>query len=77
MTKRLFFSLFRFINHLQTKVNDLFKSMIPDSPIQRGNWAVFHDLDGPLDLYTPTGHEDRNEVGTMYTPGRLGGEGRG
>jgi hypothetical protein len=44
------------------KVYDLFKAMSPDAPVHRGNWAVFHDLDGVLDLYTPTGHVERNEV---------------
>ena len=54
--------IFRFINHLVPKVYDLFKAMSPDAPVYRGNWAVFHDLDGVLDLYTPTGHVERNEV---------------
>ena len=44
------------------KVYDLFKAMSPDAPVHRGNWAVFHDLDGPLDLFSPTGHDDRNNV---------------
>ena len=49
-----------FLKHLLTKVNDLFKAMSPSAPVWRGNWAIFNDLDGPLDLYTPTGHEERN-----------------
>lgn len=55
-----------FMNHLLHKVNNLFKTMGPDAPVQRGNWAIFHDLDSPLDLYTPTGHEDRNEANSDY-----------
>ena len=57
---------FRFINHLVPKVYDLFKAMSPDAPVYRGNWAVFHDLDGVLDLYSPTGHVERNEVRFIY-----------
>jgi len=49
-----------FVKHLVKKVANLFKSMSPDAPVCRGNWSVFNDLEGPLDLYTPTGHEDRN-----------------
>ncbi|XP_028392227.1 uncharacterized protein LOC114516841 [Dendronephthya gigantea] len=55
-----------FINHLVPKVYDLFKAMSPDAPVYRGNWAIFHDLDGPLDLYTPTGHDDRNNENSDY-----------
>ena len=55
-----------FINHLVPKVYDLFKAMSPDAPVYRGNWAVFHDLDGVLDLYTPTGHVERNEEAKEY-----------
>jgi hypothetical protein len=47
------------------KVYDLFKAMSPDAPVLRGNWAVFHDLDGVLDLYTPSGHVERNEVNSF------------
>ena len=36
--------------------------MSPDAPVYRGNWAVFNDLEGPLDLYTPEGHEERNSA---------------
>ena len=53
-----------FMEHLVTKVYDVFKKMIPDAPIWRGNWAVFNDLEGPLDLFTPSGSLDRNEVNT-------------
>lgn len=49
-----------FTKHLKALVYNLFKTMSPDAPVYRGNWAVFNDLEGPLDLYTPTGHEDRN-----------------
>jgi len=49
-----------FMNHLAKRVADLFKAMSPDAPVLRGNWAFFNDLDGPLDLYTPSGHEARN-----------------
>lgn len=49
-----------FLKHLLTKVHNLFKAMSPSAPLWRGNWAIFNDLDGPLDLYTPTGHEERN-----------------
>lgn len=49
-----------FTKHLKTLVYNLFKSMSPDAPVYRGNWAVFNDLEGPLDLYTPEGHECRN-----------------
>ena len=56
-----------FTKHLLTKVYDLFKnSLIPTAPIWRANWAVFNDLEGPLDLYTPEGHEDRNEVNKTF-----------
>ena len=52
-----------FSKHLSTKVSDLFKnSLTPTAPIWRANWAVFNDLDGPLDLFTPDGHDERNEV---------------
>jgi hypothetical protein len=54
-----------YMKHLTTKVGDLFKSMAPNAPVCRGNWAIFDDLDGPLDLYTPTGHEDRYEETTL------------
>ena len=42
--------------------------MSPDAPVYRGNWAVFNDLDGPLDLYTPEGHEERNEAMSGVRP---------
>ena len=38
------------------------------SVVQRGNWALFNDLDGPLDLYTPTGHEARNDEQSGISP---------
>ncbi|XP_031553177.1 uncharacterized protein LOC116290318 [Actinia tenebrosa] len=49
-----------FTKHLKSLVYNLFKTMAPDAPVYRGNWAVFNDLEGPLDLYTPVGHEHRN-----------------
>ena len=54
-----------FMKHLVKKVSDLFRIMKPENPIQRANWAVFNDLKDPLDLYTPTGHDERNEVNTV------------
>lgn len=51
-----------FTKHLKSLVYNLFKTMSPDAPVYRGNWAVFNDLDSPLDLYTPEGHEARNEA---------------
>lgn len=51
-----------FTKHLKTLVYNLFKTMAPDAPVYRGNWAVFNDLKSPLDLYTPEGHEVRNEA---------------
>jgi len=59
-----------FMEHLVRKVYDLFKKMPPEAPLWRGNWAVFNDLEGPLDLYTPTGSLDRNDANrsTEYGP---------
>ena len=51
-----------FMKHLLKNVESLFKSMTPSTPVWRANWAVFNDLKDPLDLYTPTGHDDRNET---------------
>ena len=51
-----------FTKHLLPNVQSLFKKMVPSAPVWRGNWAIFNDLDGPLDLFTPTGHTDRNEI---------------
>ena len=52
-----------FTKHLAPKVHDLFKnSLTPNAPIWRANWAVFNDLEGPLDLFTPDGHDKRNEA---------------
>ena len=51
-----------FMKHLLKNVQSLFKAMTPAAPVWRANWAVFNDLAGPLDLYTPTGHDDRNET---------------
>ena len=52
-----------FTKHLSSKVYDLFKnSLTPNAPIWRANWAVFNDLEGPLHLFTPDGHDQRNEI---------------
>ena len=63
-----------FMKHLVKNVQSLFKAMTPSSPVWRANWAVFNDLTGPLDLYTPTGHDDRNETNqvTPYEGERTG-----
>ena len=37
-------------------------SLTPAAPIWRANWAVFNDLEGPLDLFTPDGHDKRAAV---------------
>ena len=50
-----------FTKHLQPSVYDRFVRMKPETPIWRANWAVFNDLDGPLDLYAPKGSLDRND----------------
>lgn len=59
-----------FMQHLVTKVYDLFKKMPPDAPIWRANWAVFNDLKGPLDIHSPTPSLDRNDANsaTVYGP---------
>lgn len=49
-----------FMDHLVKHVYDVFKTMLPQNPIWRANWAVFNDLEGPLDLYSPTGSISRN-----------------
>jgi len=36
--------------HLKHRVSNVLADLSVDSPIQRGNWAIFNDLDGPLDL---------------------------
>lgn len=51
-----------FMEHLVKYVYDVFKKMQPDAPLWRANWAVFNDLEGPLDLFSPTGSLDRNGV---------------
>ena len=55
-----------FQKHLVKKVYDLFKAMSPNAPVWRGNWAVFNDLEGPLDLYSPAGHEERNDSNAEF-----------
>ena len=50
-----------FMDHLVRHVYDVFKKMKPENPLWRANWAVFNDLDGPLDLYTPVGSLSRND----------------
>ena len=51
-----------FMKNLLTKVYDLFKKMSPEASLWRGDWAVFNDLTGSLDLYTPTGSLDRTNA---------------
>jgi len=40
-----------FTKHLKPTVNDLFEDLTPDNPVWRANWSLFHNLNGPLDLY--------------------------
>jgi len=63
-----------FGKHLQHTVNDLFESMTPSSPVWRANWAIFNDLEGPQDLFTPAGHVVRNHTNkiTSYDPQKTG-----
>jgi hypothetical protein len=42
-----------FSKHLKTNVNDLFEDLNPENPVWRANWSLFHNLEGPLDLYLP------------------------
>ena len=51
-----------FKKHLTKNVASLFKTLSPTTSVWRANWAVFNDLNGPLDLFTPDGHTDRNDV---------------
>jgi len=48
--------------------------MTPSTPVWRANWAIFNDLNGPLDLFTPAGHEVRNMTNTVtvYNPETTG-----
>ena len=57
-----------FEKHLSKNVASLLQAMSPQSPVWRSNWAVFNDLSGPLDLYSPAGHLDRREANqvTLY-----------
>jgi len=48
--------------HLAKNVASLFRTLSPTTPVWRANWAIFDDLNGPLDLFTPDGHSDRNDV---------------
>eukprot|EP00111_Clytia_hemisphaerica_P000604 TCONS_00001747-protein len=50
-----------FMENLVKHVYDVFKKMKPECPLWRANWAVFNDLEGPLDLFTPSGSLDRND----------------
>ena len=52
------------------------QTMTPSTPVWRANWAVFNDLAGPLDLFTPDGHTDRNDVNqvTSFSPDHTGTE---
>jgi len=62
--------------HLKHRVSNVLADLSVDSPIQRGNWAIFNDLDGPLDLYQPAGfeeREDKNKV-TQYHAEKTGTE---
>jgi len=59
-----------YLKHLQNLVADVFRSMKPGKGVKRGNWAIFNDLHGPLDLFTPKGHAARaleNQV-SQYGP---------
>ena len=57
-----------FMDHLVNHVYDVFKKMKPEKPLWRANWAVFNDLDGPMDLYTPTGSVSREKRTSVYNP---------
>lgn len=46
-----------FTKHLKPTVNDLFEDLHPDKPVWRANWSLFHNLNGPLDLYLPPSEE--------------------
>jgi len=63
-----------FGKYLQENVNNLFEDMTPSTPVWRANWGIFNDLNGPLDLYTPAGHEVRNMTNTVtvYNPETTG-----
>jgi len=54
-----------FTKHLKTKAYSAMERLTPESPIWRANWAIFNDLDGPMDLYTPDGHLERKVGGTL------------
>jgi len=56
-----------FTKHLKPNVYSLFKKMKPEKPIWRANWALFNDLEGPLDLFADTPSLDRNDV-NVVTP---------
>jgi hypothetical protein len=43
-------------------------------PMWRANWGVFNDLDGPLDLHSPTGHLDRPQTRTEFKGAQTGRE---
>jgi len=49
-----------FMEHLVKHVYDIFKKMLPSNPLWRANWAVFNNLEGPLDLYSPVSSISRN-----------------
>ncbi|XP_065653890.1 uncharacterized protein LOC136080756 [Hydra vulgaris] len=51
----------QFTKNFTSKAHSLMKSMSSESPIWRANWSIFNDLKGPLDLYAPIGHLERNE----------------
>jgi hypothetical protein len=66
-----------FTKHLKNNVNDLFEDMQSNAPVWRANWSLFHDLDGPLDLFSPASTSERaarvissenlDEVGRIIT----------
>lgn len=49
-----------FTKHLKVRAYDVMKNLKVENPVWRANWAIFNDLDGPDDLFTPKGHEERN-----------------
>ena len=55
-----------FTKHIKTKAYGAMERLTPKNPIWRANWAVFNDLDGPMDLYTPEGHLERKGKVTKY-----------
>jgi len=56
--------------YLSRSVTNLFDSIEPSQGFCRGNWALFDELKDPLDLFTPTGHNERalSKPKTEYGP---------